>query len=330
MKALTDAWYRESFWLILLRPLSSLFQLLARRRRQAYETGKKSVTSLPVPVLVVGNITVGGSGKTPVVVALIEWALRSGYRPGVISRGYGASPATGYPFFVDATTDPAEGGDEPCLIARRTGIPVAIDPDRPAAGRLLIEQHKCDLLISDDGLQHYALGRTIEIAVVDGNRGLGNKRCLPEGPLRETEDRLDEVDLVVLNGSQRYTRPEAFEMQLEPQSLISLGGNERRELAKYQGSDVDAVAAIGHPERFFAVLSSYGLSVNAQGFPDHHAFSKDDFAFRGDRPLLMTEKDAVKCHHLTLSDSWYLAVSADLPVGFYDKLESLLQKKLEH
>jgi tetraacyldisaccharide 4'-kinase len=290
-----------------LRPLASLYGKVSSNVAQRR---KAAAVQLPVPVIVVGNITVGGTGKTPFVLWLVERLIAQGWRPGVISRGYGGcSPE--YPLRVSATTDPAWSGDEPALIARRIGVPVAVAPDRVAAARLLIDSGEVDILVTDDGLQHYKLGRDIEICVVDGSRGLGNGALLPAGPLREPAERLREVDLVVVNGG--GWRPEgvaALDMQLQTTEALPLGGGAARPLSSFTGARVNAVAGIGNPERFFASLRAAGIEVVPHPFPDHHNYSDIDLAFDEKLPLLMTEKDAVKCAELAQPHHWYVPAQA--------------------
>jgi tetraacyldisaccharide 4'-kinase len=318
---LEHAWYRHSRWLFLLRPLSTLYRTLAARRRRRLEARQWHA---PVPVIIVGNITVGGSGKTPLTLALIEQLRRWGYRPGVVSRGYGARPPH-LPFAVGADTDPVEGGDEPCLLVRRTGVPLYIDPDRTAAARALLETHDCDVLISDDGLQHYALGRDIELAVVDAARGLGNGRCLPEGPLREPAQRLREVDRVVLNGDGGFDWPGATRMRLRPGALVALASGQTLPASEWRGARrVHAVAGIGHPPRFFATLRALGFDPIEHPLPDHASLRPEMLEFEPRLPLLMTEKDAVKCVGWAPPDSWALRVEAELEPEFLDWLRAAL------
>ena len=321
--ALEQAWYRHAGWLKLLRPLSATYACLAKRRRQQYLSGHKTVWQAPVPVIVVGNISVGGTGKSPLVIWLVNWLREQGYKPGVVSRGYGAKPPS-FPFAVTAETLPAEGGDEPVMIARRTDVPLVIDPDRPAAARYLLEHYSCDVIISDDGMQHYALGRDIEIAVVDGQRGLANGRCMPEGPLRESPERLADVDLVVVNGelAQPLKVPH-YSMWLNPGEFLPVNADAGDSFVAQQL--VHAVAAIGNPERFFGVLEQQGLTIERHAFADHHAYQSDDFAFGGDQSIIMTEKDAVKCAHIPLKDAWYLPVDAQLDSEFSEQLKQRLQ-----
>jgi len=305
--ALERLWYRPTPPPGWLHPLSALYgsvsSRLARSRKQA-------AVHLPVPVIVVGNITVGGTGKTPFVLWLVQRLRAQGWRPGVISRGYGGcSPE--YPLRVTATTDPAWAGDEPALIARRLGVPVAVAPDRVAAARLLLDAGEVNILVTDDGLQHYRLARDIEVCVVDGGRGLGNGALLPGGPLREPPARLREVDLVVINGGGwRCPGINAIDMRLHTADAIPLGGGESKPLAAFAGSRVHAIAGIGNPQRFFASLRAAGIEVIAHPFPDHHRYSAIDLAFDGALPLLMTEKDAVKCAELARPDQWLVPAQA--------------------
>jgi len=310
-----------------LRPLASLYGKVAADVAQRRKAG---AVQLPVPVIVVGNITVGGTGKTPFVLWLVERLLAQGWRPGVISRGYGGcSPE--YPLRVSATTDPAWSGDEPALIARRIGVPVAVAPDRVAAARLLIDRGEVDILVTDDGLQHYRLGRDLEICVVDGSRGLGNGALLPAGPLREPPARLREVDLVVVNGG--GWRPEgvpALDMRLRIGEARPLGGGDPRPLSSFAGARVNAVAGIGNPERFFVSLRAAGIEVVPHPFPDHHRFTDIDLAFDDRLPLLMTEKDAVKCAGLAQPHHWYVPAQAQIAAEGAALVQQLLDQLPSH
>lgn len=294
----------------LLWPLSKVFGYVSRRRRRQYQTGEKMAYRAPVPVVVVGNITAGGNGKTPVVVWLVEQLQARGLKPGVVSRGYGGK-APYYPYPVKADTATAEAGDEPVLIHRRTGAPVAVAPKRAEAVQLLLEQN-VDVIITDDGLQHYALERDIEIVVIDGERRFGNRELIPMGPLRESCARLAEVDFLVCNGGQAQSGE--AQMHLQPSPLINLKTGERRQVADLAG--VVAMAGIGHPPRFFHSLEALGVSpVVCQPFADHQAFSEQELkqlAEQGQH-LVMTEKDAVKCHAFAQPNWWYLPVDAVLP-----------------
>ena len=327
MKSLQDAWYSGALWLKCLRPVSAFFTLMVRRRiarqRRYLEPGE---AAFPVPIIVVGNISVGGTGKTPLVIALIEQLREAGYTPGVISRGYGASPGQ-YPFHVQADTPPVQGGDEPCLIVRRTGVPLFIDPDRMAAARALLQQFPCDVLVSDDGLQHYAMPRDIEIAVIDGQRGLGNDRCLPEGPLREPPERLSLVDWVVFNGEPApdivlpVLRQQPVVMQLAAGHLWSLQGEGSRAPESWPAAQkVHAVAGIGHPQRFFDTLRTLGFDPIEHPFADHAPYEAGQLDFEPPLPVLMTEKDAVKCIDAPPEDAWALPVEARLDTRFVTEI----------
>ena len=308
--ALERAWYGKSLWTLLLRPLSLLFGLLSRRRRQRLTT---LAEPLDVPVIVVGNIAIGGSGKTPLLIELIKLCQHEKLRVGVISRGYGGKSPL-YPIQVNPSTDPKICGDEPAMIARQTGVPVVVDPDRVAAARMLMRIAPVDLILSDDGLQHYQLPRQLEIAVVDATRGLGNAQLLPEGPLRESPERLTEVDLVVLNGRGRFDYPNALRYELQPMYLRNIKTGELREAsAQALGrSEVNAIAGIGHPRRFFDTLAQLGLSVNPTPLPDHAQIDPQLVAALSLEILVMTEKDAVKCAEFVNENCWALGVEARL------------------
>jgi tetraacyldisaccharide 4'-kinase len=316
---LETIWYgggRAPWW---TGPLAALYGGATRLRRGLYRRGWLHSEALPVPVLVVGNVSVGGTGKTPLTIALAEALGARGWRPGVASRGYGGS-AEG-PLLLGEAPDPAVAGDEPCLI-RAAGVPVAVGRDRPAAARLLVAAG-CDLVIADDGLQHYRLRRDVEICVIDGARRFGNGRLLPAGPLREPQARLAEVDFRVCNGGE--PAPGEVPMSLagdEAQRLAEPA--QRRPLADFAGRRVHAVAAIGHPERFFAGLRARGIEVVAHAFPDHHAYRPEDLAFGDGLPVLMTAKDAVKCVAWAGPDWWSVPVRAELPQAFLDALAARL------
>jgi len=320
-------WYGRRLAALPLLPLAGLFWLVATLRRAAYRSGLLAVERLPVPVVVIGNLTVGGAGKTPLVIWLAHRLRDRGLRPGILSRGYGGT-ARVFPALVTAETDPTLVGDEPALLARRTGCPVVVDPDRARGGRWLLEQHACDLLIADDGLQHYRLARDLEIAVVDGERRLGNGLPLPAGPLREGPGRLRTVDLVVCNGG--TPAPGEHAMTLRPGDLESLGHPPRRaRLSDWRGERVHAVAGIGNPERFFAMLRGLGLVVDPLPFPDHHRYTAADIEPPGDRPVLMTEKDAVKCRAFAAPRHWVVPVDAEPDPRFVARVDSRLSELLD-
>lgn len=315
-------WYGRCPLAALLVPLSWLYLTALVCRRFMYAAGILPVTRLPVPVIVVGNLTVGGAGKTPLIIWLARYLQTLAYTPGIVSRGYGGS-AQSRAQRVGPDSDPALVGDEPVLLAQRTGCPVAVAADRVKAAQALLRQTQCDILLSDDGLQHTSLARDVEIVVVDGMRRFGNGHCLPAGPLREPVKRLDTADLVVAGG-----RAAADEFLMEYTSLPvkSLDGRREMQLAGFGKQTVHAVAAIGNPGRFFSMLRRRGVDIEEHPFPDHHAFRRSDLAFGDGAAVLMTEKDAVKCRHYGLENAWYVPVDAELPAAFERKLKSLLEE----
>jgi tetraacyldisaccharide 4'-kinase len=317
-----EHWYRGSLWLWLLWPVSALFCLLVMLRRLFFRTGVLRSVRLPVPVIVVGNITVGGSGKTPLVLWLAEYLREQGYKPGLISRGYGGK-AQHWPQPVGADSDPRVVGDEALLLARRSGCPMVVGPDRVAAARRLLAEHGVNVIISDDGMQHYRLGRDIEIAVLDGERRLANGLCLPAGPLREPSARLRSVDFVVTNGEGAKGE---WSMQLEPAAALPLLGGESRPLSSFAATPLHAVAGIGNPGRFFATLRRLGLATTEHAFADHHPYRSGELDFDDELPVLMTEKDAVKYFDYAGERHWYLPVTAHLPEDFGRRLLAVLEK----
>jgi tetraacyldisaccharide 4'-kinase len=312
-------WYSNNLVALVLLLLSWLFCGVVALRRYAYRKGLLPSYRLRVPVIVVGNITVGGSGKTPLVLWLVEFLREAGYRPGIVSRGYGGN-SNSAPRAVNAGSDPMEVGDEAVLLARRCACPIRVAPDRVAAARDLPVE--CDVIISDDGLQHYRLRRDIEIAVVDAERGFGNGHCLPAGPLREPLRRLQEVDLIVNNGKRDGA---GYTMLLQELALHNLHNESLTSYATdFHGQKVHAVAGIGHPARFFAHLRRLGLDVIEHGFPDHHAFTAGEIEFGDGAPVIMTEKDAVKCRRFAKPHHWYMPVQAELDIAFGKQLLALL------
>lgn len=317
-------WYGSARPNPLLLPLEAIYRGAVKLRKQAFAAGLRGVERLPIPVVVVGNISVGGTGKTPLTIWLAKRLRELGYRPGIVSRGYGGRTGSAV-VAVDANSDPAVVGDEPVLLARRAGCPVRVARRRADAARALLTESQCDLILADDGLQHYALGRDIEIAVVDGQRGLGNRHCLPAGPLREEPERLAGVDLVVQTGRRGSLTVPAWPMELEGAFAVNLRDEgQRRRLTTFAGKRVHAVAAIGNPERFFAHLQGFEIDAVRHGFPDHHPFRAEDLEFSETLPVLMTEKDAVKCRPFAGVNHWYVPVEANLPSGFADALSKLL------
>jgi tetraacyldisaccharide 4'-kinase len=315
-------WYGEHPLGVALAPIGWVFCAAAALRRWSYRSGARQPARLPVPVVVVGNLTVGGTGKTPLVVWVADLLRARGLRPGVLARGY-RGRARRWPQEVGPSSDPREVGDEPVLLARRTLCPVVAGPDRVAAARRLIAPGSCDVVVCDDGLQDLALARDVEIAVVDGVRRLGNGRCLPAGPLREGPSRLAGVDLVVCRGAARAGE---IGMRYRPGPLRGVDNGGETSFAALRGSPVHAVAGIGRPAGFFELLRGAGLTLVEHPFPDHHPFRSGDLDFGDDYPLVMTEKDAVKCRGLAHGPAWYVPVSAELDEGFGERLLALLAR----
>lgn len=321
-------WVRIGCWHILLMPLSWLFWLLSTCRRKAYESGTLKSYRSAVPLIVVGNIGIGGTGKTPLVIWLVEQLRLAGFSPGIISRGYGSKSKI--PRAVVEGRLPSEFGDEPVLLARRTGCPVWVGVDRVAVQQALLLAHpQCNVLVSDDGLQHYRMQRDIELVVVDAQRGFGNGQLLPAGPLRESLSRLSEVDAVVYNGAGRIApdKPDGFSMSLQGNVLCNLlNQGKTMNIADLREQVIHAVAGIGNPQRFFQQLRSMGLSVEAHLFSDHHDFQLEDLAFAGEDMILMTEKDAVKCAAFAKPNWWYLPVVAEVDKKLADYIIRRLRK----
>ena len=332
---LVNAWYAKSVWLWLLAPLSWLFALVVAIRHRWLNERKPLDKSQLAPVVVVGNITVGGAGKSPLVAYLVRAFEDQGLRAGVVSRGYGALSPIDQPVVLTGKSTAGEVGDEPLMLYQQLGCPVCVCPKRSDAVARLTELG-CDIVISDDGLQHYAMQRDIEICVFDAQRLWGNGWLLPAGPLREPLSRLGQVDYIVFNGGDAPS-PEALlaakperclRMDLTPQDLQALDGSVTLALEQLKGASISAIAGIGHPVRFFNTLEALGAKVTPYAFGDHHSYHLDDFS-----PILepvagtpiggmivMTEKDAVKCRNISLENAWYLPVSAQLSDNLAHKI----------
>jgi len=318
---LARAWYEDAWWLNLLRPVEWLYRGATALRRACYRRGVLATFRTQTPVVVVGNITVGGTGKTPIVIALVEALHRHGIRAGVVCRGYGASGAN-VPRIVEDISSAAYCGDEALLIHLRTRCPCVAAPSRVAAVRTLLRDFAVDIVICDDGLQHYALERDMEIVMYDAQRGFGNGRCLPAGPLREPPRRLAGADFVLARGS--TSAPDGVRYRLD--GLVNLSTGEWREASPRElGAAVYAVAGIGQPDTFFDSLAELGFTPQTLVFPDHHRYRARDFAALVGKPILMTEKDAVKCRTLVGENAWYLRVSAILPEAVIAALVSLVR-----
>ncbi|SRR5579883_737821 len=313
-------WYEDRpppWW---TSPIAALYGAATRIRRALYRRGWLRSERLPVPVIVVGNITIGGAGKTPLVIAMVEALRARGFKPGVVSRGYGGSANA--PMLINGNPDPRVTGDEPALIKLRTNAPVAIGRERPAAARLLLDQ-EVDVIVADDGLQHYALARDIETCVIDGTRRFGNRRLLPSGPLREPLSRLREMDFTVCNGGQ--PQHDEIAMRLVAHDARNLRDGSSRALAKFANQRVHAIAGIGHPQRFFETLRARGIDPVEHAIADHHAYTARDLEFNDTLPVLMTEKDAVKCRAFAKGNWWSVPVSAELPERFFDAIAERLR-----
>ncbi|MDG6894613.1 tetraacyldisaccharide 4'-kinase [Volucribacter amazonae] len=318
-------WYSRSIFAWLFLPLAGLFWLVSVIRRQLFRYGCFRSYRAKLPIVVVGNLSVGGNGKTPLTIWLVQHLQQLGYQVGIISRGYGAKTKD-FPALVQANSSPELVGDEPVLLAQRTGVPVCISPNRQQSIELLTQQFALDVIISDDGLQHYALQRDIEIVVMDSQLGVGNGFLLPAGPLRELPSRLQQVDFVVANGQANpYSQ---FVMQLKPQYAINLRTQEKCLLSEFK--QVAAIAGIGNPQRFFTMLQQLGLDlIKQQAFSDHHHFQWTDLSEQDKHiPLLMTEKDAVKCQSFAQANWWYVPVETQL-MGDTQGLLAKIEQKIK-
>lgn len=330
-------WYEggSSYWFLL--PLSGLFWILVFLRRCLYRFGVYKQVRLDVPVIIVGNLTAGGTGKTPVTIWLASELSRRGFRPGIVSRGYGGSKSSS-PMRVDADSDPAVVGDEPVLLAKRSECPVAVDRSRVRAAEMLIEDG-ADLIIADDGLQHLGLARDYEICVVDSSRWLGNRFLLPAGPLRETTSRLSQVDQILVNGripeeGVTATEQNAIGFELVASEVCRLNGSLARPVEGFRDTTVHGVAAIGNPARFFDTLRSLGMQVIEHAFRDHEAIDRSELAFADEFDILMTEKDAVKFGSRMDDRYWYVPVELQMdPVlsgPWLEQIDSRMKHLLDH
>ena len=322
--AFENAWYKGDRWSLALLPLSWLVSWHARRRLQKF---RDAAEQPPVPVLVVGNITVGGTGKTPLVIALSQYLTRKGIRVVIISRGYRAD-AGKCPRRVRGDDSASEVGDEPLMMAQRAGVPVVIDPRRARALEYAVRECDADVVISDDGLQHYALPRSAEIIVLDGSRMLGNGYCLPSGPLREPSSRLQEVQWRVVNGRPEGRLPDATVMTLAMADPVNILSGESMPMEDFVARHpfAHAVAGIGNPDRFFSALMAQGMVIEPHAFDDHHNYVSADFTTMTGTTLVMTEKDAVKCGELVDEHAWYIPVAAQLPSLFYEAVFDTLMR----
>ncbi len=317
-----QSWYDKSGLTLVLRPLSWLYIFISVMRRYLYRVGLFKSTQLSLPTIIVGNLTVGGTGKTPLVIWLANYLKELGYKPGILSRGY-SGKAHSWPQQVRPDADPYIVGDEAVVISRRTGCPMAVGPDRVAAGEALLKYSDCDIVISDDGLQHYRLKRNVEILVIDGIRRFGNGFCLPAGPLRECVSRKDEVDCKVTNG---VAAQGEYAMSYIGSDIVNLNSNDTKPLVELAGQTIKAIAGIGNPDSFFNFLRAQGLRLETKAFPDHYLFEEDSIDGDDDAIVLMTEKDAVKCQRFAKPNWWYVPVHVKMPKEFGLEIISLLEK----
>lgn len=312
--SLDSLWYKNHPLRWALWPLSGLYQVMVFIRRHVLQ--KFFQFQSPVPLIIIGNITVGGVGKTPLVIEIAKKLQERGLKVGIVSRGYGAK-IKNFPYEVQLHDKANLVGDEPLLLALKTNCPVVIAPNRVEAVRYLLDKHQSQIILSDDGLQHYKMGRAIEIAVIDGLRGLGNGLCLPAGPLREPKNRLKDVDFIIVNEG---SWDDAFSMTLKPKSLIQLTSNREVGPSLFT-EEVAAVAGIGHPGRFYKTLAQLGLKFKEYSYPDHFQFCADDLNYR-QSIIIMTEKDAVKCRAFQTENMYYLPVEAKVSDSFWKALWS--------
>lgn len=321
---LNGIWYGRSSLRFALWPVAVAYRAAAQLRRRAYLRGWRKAVEVDVPVIVVGNVSVGGTGKTPFVIWLAAQLAQRGRRVGIVTRGY-RGKGTEWPRAVTADSDPREVGDEPVLLARRTGCAVVAGPDRVACAEALLERSRVDVVVSDDGLQHYRLGRSLEIAVVDGVRGMGNGLCLPAGPLREPPSRLQEVDAIVVNGGD-FGHAGVFRAQAVVTRVYAVDGGTERALETFRGAPVHAVAGIGNPQRFFDLLTDADLEVIPHALEDHAEIGPDQLTFEEPGAVLITEKDAVKCEGYAPGGVWCVVVDLQFDADQTARLMRLVMR----
>ena len=316
-----DSWYKKSLWLYLLYPFSFIFSYLTSRRRRKYIKNKKISYKSDIPIVVVGNLTIGGTGKTPLVKYIANELADRGYKPGIVSRGYGGKFKE--TLHVTSETSVKETGDEAQILAK-LNLPFYIDKNRVRAVKKLIKDHDCDVIISDDGLQHYKMGRHVEIAVIDGKRRFGNNLTFPAGPLRESKNRLSSVDFIVNNSGP--TEEGEYLMNISPSKFVHLKSGKSYSVDKWpMHNQIHAVAGLGNPGRFFDLLDKLGFDSIRHPFPDHHNFSSSDIFYLDHLPIVMTEKDASKCKDFDNNKIWYLTIDADVTNKFIDKLDKKIK-----
>ena len=322
-EALSEIHYSKSLVSLLLLPFSAVFLLISFVRKILYRFNFLRSFKLKIPVIVVGNITSGGTGKTPLIIYLANELKKNGYRPGIISRGYGSKG--GGMIEASQKNDAADVGDEPMLIQKHTHLPVFVSKDRVSAAKALLKKYKkTDVILSDDGIQHYRLKRDIEVLVIDGTRKFGNGYLLPAGPLREFSSKLKTVDAIVCN--HKKVIGGSYLMKYKGSSLINLKTNKKIHLNNLRLKNIHAIAGIGNPNRFFDYLKTFNIEFNSSIFEDHYRFSKKDFRNMNDKNIIMTEKDAIKCQKFSRKNFWYLPVTAEVDSKFID----IILKKLRY
>lgn len=326
--SLVKYWYQKSLTLptLLLLPLSWLFRFCICIRRTFYRIGIFKIHRFPVPVIIVGNITLGGTGKTPCVIWLAQYLKDIGFVPGIITRGVGGVKHLA-PYCVNNHSSTLEVGDEALLLYERTASPVIVCRNKVAAVKYLLQNTNCDIVICDDGLQHYRLARDVEIAIIDSERLFGNAQLLPAGPLREPISRLRQVDFVIVNGgttpSRKLTSTRSYNMTFVPADFVCLQDPTRRiSLNDLKSQKVHAIAGIGHPQRFFSMLEKLSIAIIPHVFPDHYNYQATDLMFPDAYPIVMTEKDAVKCRTFCDDRYWYLPITAEIEAGFAEQLHA--------
>ncbi len=318
-------WQSFGIFSIIFYPFSLVYQSLAWARRLCFQFHIFKTHKFDIPIIVIGNITAGGTGKTPLVIWLANYCLNQGLRVGIVARGY-KGKAHNWPQQVRPDSDPISVGDEAILLASRTKCPVCVSPNRVEAVNALIKHHECDLIISDDGMQHYFMERDFEIAVIDGVRRFGNRQFIPAGPLREPLSRLNEVDLLVVNGESKFKELTYKQLEVE---VISLCGRYIKKLSDFKGRQVIAIAGVGNPRTFFDTLLKNNLIVEEHAFPDHHSFKNDDLSFHNKAPILMTEKDAVKCKRFFKDkEAWVVVQNIQPDDNFIHRINTFLEKHI--
>ena len=316
-------WYSKNIFSLLLSPLSLIYISIIYLRHTLYRLGLISITKINVPTIVIGNIVAGGTGKTPLVIWLAKHFKDKGFLPGIVSRGYGGTYLSNIEL-VKPTSNPLLVGDEPVIIARNTNCPVVVAKKRAKGAKELVEKYNCNIILCDDGMQHYSLARDIEIAVIDGQRRFGNNYCFPAGPLREPKSRIFKADLIV---SKYNARTCEHKMDYTYHQLVSLNELSKTiPISDLHGMTVHAIAGINNPDHFFSYLRSHKLELIIHKFPDHYSYTEDDVKFDDNFPVVMTEKDAVKCLNYSSDKHWYIPISAELSKSFVCDLDKLMGK----